>query len=88
MAQCDASLKLILALSDGQVDFTQPLPTDIALLIGGEGGLSPREIELAIHHRFLAWTIGERVLRTETAPVVALTALQTIDALSSQKLAC
>lgn len=81
VAQCDASLKLVLALSDGKVDFAKPLPTDIALLIGGEGGLSPREIELAIDHGFLAWTIGERVLRTETAPVVALTALQTIDAL-------
>ncbi|UXZ05171.1 16S rRNA (uracil(1498)-N(3))-methyltransferase [Moraxella nasicaprae] len=76
VAQCDDELKLVLALSDGNPQFAKPLPKHIALLIGGEGGLSPREIALAKQHGFLAWTIGERVLRTETAPVVALTALQ------------
>lgn len=75
VADCQADLKLVLALSDGKPNFTTPLPTDIALLIGAEGGLSPAEIKLAIDHNFLPWTIGERILRTETAPVVALTAL-------------
>ncbi|WFF38230.1 16S rRNA (uracil(1498)-N(3))-methyltransferase [Moraxella nasibovis] len=78
---CQDELKLVLALSDGQVDFgayQDNFPKTISLLIGGEGGLSPNEIELARSHGFLPWTIGERVLRTETAPVVALTALHTI----------
>lgn len=48
------------------------------LLIGAEGGLSDEELNLAYQHHFLAWQIGERILRTETAPVVALTALQTL----------
>lgn len=51
---------------------------NFCLLIGAEGGLSEQEIDLALAQGFLPWQIGERVLRTETAPVVALTALQTI----------
>ena len=51
------------------------------LLIGPEGGLSEPEVELALSQGFLPWQIGDRVLRTETAPVVALAALQTIFAL-------
>ena len=76
---CQDELKLVLAVSDGQVDFGKfrgNFPKTISLLIGGEGGLSPAEIDFATSHDFLSWTIGERVLRTETAPVVALTALQ------------
>ncbi len=72
---CDDALKLVLALADGAPAFSKPLPATIALLIGSEGGLSPDEINLAIKHGYQPWTIGERVLRTETAPVVALTAL-------------
>lgn len=70
-----ADLKLVMALSDGRVNFPKPLPTHIALLIGAEGGLSQTEIELAHAQGFQSWTIGERVLRTETAPVVALSIL-------------
>lgn len=47
-----------------------------ALLIGPEGGLSDREIEAAGGGGFVPLTLGPRVLRTETAPVVALTLLQ------------
>ena len=48
---------------------------NIALLIGPEGGLSEAEITTANEHGFISWCIGERVLRTETAPVVALSIL-------------
>lgn len=47
-----------------------------ALLIGPEGGLSPREIEVAGASGFASLTLGPRILRTETTPVVALTLLQ------------
>ena len=47
-----------------------------ALLIGPEGGLSASEIEQAERAGFHAACFGPRVLRTETAPVVALTLLQ------------
>lgn len=70
-----SSLKLVLAPSLQPFKFSTPFPSQIHLLIGPEGGLSEAEINLAKQHHFQAWTIGERILRTETAPVVALTAV-------------
>jgi len=51
-------------------------PKTAALLIGPEGGLSPREVDHALADGFTPLTLGPRILRTETAPVVALTLLQ------------
>jgi 16S rRNA (uracil1498-N3)-methyltransferase len=51
-------------------------PDSLALLIGPEGGLSESEIGLAEQNRFEALALGPRVLRTETAPLAALTLLQ------------
>ena len=56
---------------------TQPLPY-IELLIGPEGGLSSAECQQAEQVKFLPWQIGHRVLRTETAPVVALATLHAL----------
>lgn len=67
--------KLVLAPNKDQVNVLQNVTQDIALLIGPEGGLSEAEITAANQVGFLNWCIGERVLRTETAPVVALSIL-------------
>ncbi|RYY80770.1 MAG: 16S rRNA (uracil(1498)-N(3))-methyltransferase [Moraxellaceae bacterium] len=67
--------KLVLAPSRQPVRFEAPFPSSLYLLVGPEGGLSQAEIELANTNDFECWTIGERVLRTETAPVVAMSAL-------------
>jgi 16S rRNA (uracil1498-N3)-methyltransferase len=48
----------------------------VALLIGPEGGLSPAEIKLALAEGFTGVALGKRILRTETAPVAALSVLQ------------
>ncbi len=48
----------------------------VVLLIGPEGGLSEREIKDAVRRGFLPLNLGPRVLRTETAAVAAMTALQ------------
>jgi 16S rRNA (uracil1498-N3)-methyltransferase len=50
-------------------------PASIALLIGPEGGLAPSELTLASENGFSAMRLGPRVLRTETAPLVALSVL-------------
>lgn len=50
-------------------------PADAALLIGPEGGLTDQEIARACDNSFGVLRLGPRVLRTETAPVVALSAL-------------
>jgi len=51
-------------------------PTSCAVLIGPEGGFSNTEVSHAQQHRFNALTLGPRILRTETAPIVALSLLQ------------
>jgi 16S rRNA (uracil1498-N3)-methyltransferase len=50
----------------------------VALLIGPEGGLSTDEIKRAEECCFMPLTLGPRVLRTETAPVVAISILQSL----------
>lgn len=67
--------KLVLAPNKDQVDVLADATLDIALLIGPEGGLSEAEIQLSNTTGFINWCIGNRVLRTETAPIVALSIL-------------
>ncbi|MBE0405324.1 16S rRNA (uracil(1498)-N(3))-methyltransferase [Psychrobacter sp. AOP22-C1-22] len=50
----------------------------IELLVGPEGGLSSDECAQAANVGFKPWQIGTRVLRTETAPVVALVTLHAL----------
>jgi len=50
----------------------------LTLLIGPEGGLSAGEIDLAVRHGFTKMAFGPRILRTETAAVATLTAVQTL----------
>jgi 16S rRNA (uracil1498-N3)-methyltransferase len=47
-----------------------------AVLTGPEGGLTDREVDAARSHGFVAMRFGPRVLRTETAGVAMLAALQ------------
>ncbi len=51
---------------------------EIQLLVGAEGGLSDKEIALAISQGFQSIVLGARILRTETAPLAAIAAMQTI----------
>ena len=67
--------RLVLAPNKEKIDVLAHATPNIALLIGPEGGLSEAEITTANEHGFISWCIGERVLRTETAPVVALSIL-------------
>ena len=49
---------------------------NISLLIGPEGGLSNEEINMTHQYQFTDILLGPRVLRTETAALTAITALQ------------
>ncbi len=55
-----------------------PPAGEICLLIGPEGGLTAQEIELAAAHGFTPARLGQRILRTETAALAALAAIQTL----------
>ncbi len=50
----------------------------VTLLIGPEGGLSEAEENRAMQAGFAAARLGPRVLRTETAPIAAIAALQSM----------
>ena len=70
-----ADLKLVLH------PVAQPLtehakPSTLAFLIGPEGGLTEAEVTQASQSGFHPARLGPRVLRTETAPVVALSVAQ------------
>ncbi|MDO8413511.1 MAG: 16S rRNA (uracil(1498)-N(3))-methyltransferase [Gallionellaceae bacterium] len=57
----------------------QPKPqAGVTLLIGPEGGFEEDEAQLAQQAGFVAIRLGTRILRTETAALAAITALQTL----------
>lgn len=73
--QCDSAQKIILAPAATmkvRMDKTQSL----TFAVGPEGGFSEKEIELAQSFGFECMLLGPRVLRTETAGLVALSVAQ------------
>ena len=51
---------------------------EVSLLVGPEGGLSPRERDLAQRHGVSGVRLGPRILRAETAPLAAIAVLQAL----------
>lgn len=74
VAECSDLLKFTLHHHSAKPlkNFTCPANNYISLLIGPEGGLTEEEVKLSITHDFNPIALGPRVLRTETAPVIAL----------------
>ena len=79
-AAAAAELKLMLyeraagwTLTEGFGSFK---PRSVALMIGPEGGFSPAEVEEAQNVGFLPVSLGPRILRTETAAIVAAALVQ------------
>lgn len=76
----DAELKLMLYEGDAPWSFTEGFgslrPHSVALLVGPEGGFSLPEVEQAQALGFLPVSLGPRILRTETAAIVAAALLQ------------
>jgi 16S rRNA (uracil1498-N3)-methyltransferase len=77
IAAAQAQYRLVLQPSRNPLPFGGlPKPASILLLIGPEGGLSEQEVTAAEAAGYRSWTLGPRVLRTETAPLAALSVLQ------------
>ena len=53
----------------------RPMPLAVNLFIGPEGGFTPAEVELARSYDIRPVTLGPRILRAETAALVATTLL-------------
>jgi 16S rRNA (uracil1498-N3)-methyltransferase len=76
VTQVEADKKFVLHHRHQQPLSAAEKPASVCLLIGPEGGLSEEEILLAEAQAFVSLRLGPRVLRTETAPVAALSLVQ------------
>lgn len=77
LANRNEELRLVLHPEGNSKKLSQlPPPASVALLIGPEGGLSSTEVEQATQQGFYSLTLGPRILRTETAPITALSLVQ------------
>lgn len=72
----DPHLKLVLHHRSEKNLKDHATPSALTLLVGPEGGLSDSEIATAEACGYAPVTLGPRVLRTETAPITALSAVQ------------
>ena len=78
LAASRAGTKLLLSPSGVSLKNIAPPGEEIFLLVGPEGGLAPEEESLAAARGFQAVRLGPRILRTETAGLAALSALQAL----------
>ncbi|MGS0941893.1 16S rRNA (uracil(1498)-N(3))-methyltransferase [Pseudomonas luteola] len=75
LGKVEADLKLVLHPVAEPLTSHTP-PSSLAFLIGPEGGLTDNEVAESQKAGFVSARLGPRVLRTETAPVVALAVAQ------------
>ncbi len=72
-----SGLKIFLdPFTDTSLTQLKPINSRVTLLSGPEGGFSGREKEMAINADFVPVRLGRRILRTETASLAALAAVQ------------
>ncbi|WP_111642852.1 16S rRNA (uracil(1498)-N(3))-methyltransferase [Marinimicrobium alkaliphilum] len=76
LPDAQGDLRFVLHHRDSRSLPADARPGAVTLLIGPEGGLSDGEIDAARAAQFSALTLGPRVLRTETAPVAAISLAQ------------
>ncbi len=71
--ECEDKYSIRQALSDKESLLCNG--ASIALLVGPEGGFSPEEAQLATEAGIISVGLGKRILRTETAPLFALSSI-------------
>lgn len=76
LQQADSAQKFVLHHRGSQGLSNTASPSSAAILVGPEGGLSDPEIAAAQSAGFNPLTLGPRVMRTETAPIAAISVLQ------------
>ena len=79
--QKDLHVRILLsprAQSDNDCSARHHPPQSVALMIGPEGGFTDKEEDLALEQGVLMLSMGPRVLRTETAGLSALAALNAV----------
>ena len=75
VAQNDAALKLVLWEDETGTSIKEKLRKysgkTLTLIVGPEGGLSAEEVDLARQNGFIPVSLGKRILRMETAAILA-----------------
>ncbi len=74
----DCGLRLVLDPRGEATPRTLPACTSAILAVGPEGGLSEQDLNVLDQADFIGLRLGPRILRTETAGLAGLTALQAI----------
>ena len=71
--------KLLMSLNRAQkLSDVQPQSGKVVFMVGPEGGWTEKEEQQAFDAGFQSVTLGKRVLRTETASLAAIVAMQTL----------
>lgn len=70
------SLRLVLHTAARRPVWPDEAPESVAFLVGPEGGLTDDEVAYTGRHGFQSWQLGQRILRTETAPLAMLAIVQ------------
>ena len=55
-----------------------PAASEITVLVGPEGGLTPEEEATALFAGFTSLRMGKRILRTESSALATVAAMQTL----------
>ncbi len=79
LGEAQGDLKLVLS-PEGSAALAETGPPDqtAVVLVGPEGGLSETELQMAVQGGFRPLRLGPRILRTETAAMAAVSALQVL----------
>lgn len=77
VSECEADLIIIFYEGGGQSlkSLIKDNIESVAIFIGPEGGFEKEEVEAVIEKGGINATLGKRILRTQTAPVAALTSI-------------
>lgn len=78
LMNCSSDLRLVLSPGATSTLHNLSKPSSVSLLFGPEGGLSDDEIQAALNAGFKDIRLGPRILRTETAAVATLGAIQAL----------
>jgi 16S rRNA (uracil1498-N3)-methyltransferase len=77
LADWPAERRLVVAAERAGAPRVVPMSGPCALLVGPEGGFTPRELDVLGRHAFVSMvTLGPLILRAETAAIVGLALLQ------------
>lgn len=78
LAEQETTTTLLGAVQDALTPAAEDVVPTFQIAVGPEGGWAPEEEDLFDEHRWLAITLGSRILRAETAAIAALSVIGSV----------